>query len=253
MANKFEKEFIDYYIKKKKDNYIFFEEQAIIINNEKKFNYLKCNIDRTSVVMALKIAKEKSKHTMSKNQAGFNRNQITKIIKSSQGILAEMFLHILLLERYKLNTIRYDLERKTFEYSIEEYDIKIIAADKNYEVESRSSIIRNKTIKQFIENDFIIGPYYNKFKEKDEVADFHFRPVYFKEYKPLIEINNKFDINPELYNGTTKLIISGCATKEEMIKHSIIGTLGQKGTKYNLIKVEFCGDISIMDIKLQKL
>lgn len=40
-----------------------------------------------------------------------------------QSVLAEMFIHFLLISRYGFTTLRYDLERETFLHKIDEYDI----------------------------------------------------------------------------------------------------------------------------------
>lgn len=40
-----------------------------------------------------------------------------------QGVLAEMFIHFLLISRYGFTTLRYDLERETFLHKTDEYDI----------------------------------------------------------------------------------------------------------------------------------
>ena len=85
-----------------------------------------------------------------------------------------MFIHILLIDRYGFNVLRYDLERQTFEYKTDEYDLKIVINDNCYEVESRSSNIHYECIENFIKNDVIIGPYGNSIKPTDEFADFHF-------------------------------------------------------------------------------
>lgn len=115
---------------------------------------------------------------MDQNQAGIRRDEITKLQKCCQGVLAEMFIHVLLLERYGFKVLRYDLERENFLYKVEEYDLKIQIDNDFYEVESRSSNLHHTSIEKFINYDIIIGPYGNRLKIEDELADFHFRPIY---------------------------------------------------------------------------
>ena len=235
--------------KKKKGQYCFFEEKMIFVDGE-GFTYLTCQIDEEILQSVFDIAREKSDFTMSLNQACIYRNKQEKIIKCMQGVLAETFIHLLLIDRYKLSVKRYDLERDTFKYSTSEYDLKILSYDREYTVESRSSNIYSKSIKTFVDNDAIIGPYFNKVKLYEDFSDFHFRPVYQPKFNPF-EHDHTF--NDNLLNGNIKLIITGVATKEEFQKHSYIGTLGQNNTQYRLIKAKLVGDIKDMDAKFANI
>lgn len=252
MPNIFKNRFIALYNYKKSQNYNFFTECTTLING-RNFTYLQCNIDLDILKAANDIAKVKSQFTMAQNQANVARDSVTKLKKACQGILAEMFIHFLLVERYGFEVKRYDLERNTFEYSTKEYDLKICVNSYEYEVESRSSNIHNRTVEDFIMNDVIIGPYYNKAKPMDDFADFHFRPIYIPEFIPFVEENGKYLYNSEMINGTIKLIITGVATKDEMMNDSFCGSLGQRGTTYHLIDAIKVGDIFDMDKKFESI
>ena len=252
MPKLYKTKFIDLIAKKEKENYCFFTEYTAIIDGA-PFKYLVCNIDLDLLKCAIELAKEKSKFTMNQNQASIPRDSMTKLQKCAQGVLAEMFIHILLVQRYGFCVLRYDLERQTFVYSTEEYDLKIFVSDVFYEVESRSSNIHHKSIEKFIMDDVIIGPYGNKVKIEDELADFHFRPIYMPNFNPFIFVNGKYYYAKNMINGDVKLIITGVATKEDFLKYGFRQTLGQKGTSYQVIKNLDVGDIDAMDYKFSQI
>lgn len=251
MPEKHKLDFYNLYRKKISKSYDFFMERTELINH-KDFKYLVCNIDIEIMKCAVKIAKEKSQFTMAQNQASIPRSEVVKLNKCAQGVLAEMFVHFLLMNRYKLDVLRYDLERPTFVYSTEEYDLKIITSDGlEYEVESRSSNIHHSYIQRFISTDVFIGPYGNKLKITDDLADFHFRPIYMPNFEPFIEEHGKTIYNPAVFNGDVLLVITGVATKQDFIKNAYDATLGQKGTIYLVVNASIVGDIVEMDSKFK--
>ena len=243
--------FLSLYKRKKETGYIFFTEKKEKIEGD-DFTYLVCNIDLDILKCAIEIGKKKSEFTMNQNQASIPRDAVTKLKKCSQGVLAEMFVHFLLMERYGFDVRRYDLERKTFEYSPEEYDLKIISGNNQYEIESRSSNIHHTSIVKFINNDVIIGPYGNALKVTDELAEFHFRPIYMPDFIPFVEEHGKWFFNKHLIDGTINLVITGVATKEDMQKYGYHTSLGQRGTKYLVVDAKRIGDINTMDLKFKK-
>ena len=252
MPEPYKTAFLSILEKKKQENYVFFTEKQIDVQGA-TFRYLECNIDFEILKCAMDLAREKSKFTMAPNQASIPRDDLTKLQKSAQGILAEMFIHFLLLQRYGLTVKRFDLERESFVYSKDEYDLKIFVNPKWYEVESRSSNIHHAQIRRFIEQDVIIGPYGNKVKQEDELADFHFRPIYLPEFIPIKCKSNGCFYNSDMFNGNIKLIITGMATKDDFIRYGRRATLGQKGTSYLVVDVLKVGDIESMDNKIANL
>ncbi len=252
MPEIYKNEFINLYKTKKENGYNFFDERTEIIDGV-EFKYLLCNIDLDLLKCAIHIAKEKSKFTMNQNQASIPRDSVTKLKKSAQGVLAEMFVHILLIDRYDFKVLRYDLERQTFEYKTDEYDLKIIVNNDSFEVESRSSNIHHKSVEKFVKNDVIIGPYGNSLKPTDDLADFHFRPIYMPEFVPFCEEDGTYYYDKNMINGNIQLVITGVATKEDFIKNSYKTPLGQKGTIYYVVDANKIGDIVEMDKKFKKI
>ena len=246
--NNFHKLFQD----KKEKGYKFFEECIEKIDG-KDFKYLVCNIDSQILNCAIELAKEKSHFTMDQNQANVPREPVVKLEKCAQGVLAEMFVHFLLVDRYGLDVLRYDLERPTFEYKNDEYDLKIVASNNCYKVESRSSNVHHKSVSKFVNEDVIIGPYGNARKAADELADFHFRPIYMPDFCHFYEKDESYHYNQNMINGTVKLVITGVATKEEFLKYSYETSLGQHGTRYSVVDAKKIGDVSCMDEKFKHL
>lgn len=252
MPKEYKEDFQKLYNDKKNHGYNFFEEDEVIVRN-KVFKFLVCNMDLDIIKCALKLAKEKSKFTMDQNQASVPRDQVTKLQKCMQGVLAEMFIHFLLIDKYSFTTLRYDLERDSFVYKKDEYDLKIYVNEAYYEIESRSSNVHHDSVKIFIENDVIIGPYGNGIKITDELADFHFRPIYMPDFKPFNLVEGKYRYNTDMLNGKIKLVITGVATKDDFLKHSYLTSLGQYGTTYHVVKAFLVGDITEMDRKFNDL
>ena len=252
MPKEYKDSFLEIINSKIENNYNFILEHQTMING-KPFKYISFNIDKELLVCAVELAKEKSNYTMAQNQASVPRDWVTKVQKCAQGVLAEMFIHVLLTQRYGFEVKRYDLERETFIYSVEEYDLKIIVDGFEYEVESRSSNIHHTRIEDFILNDVIIGPYGNKCKTRDELADFHFRPIYMPEFVPFVQVNGKYYYSQNLTNGDVKLVITGVATKEDFLNYSYIASLGQRGTTYNVVNAIDIGDVDAMDFKFHNI
>lgn len=250
MSNKYKNKFQELYDAKKENGYTFFYERNVVVDG-RNYKYLICHVDLDILKCSLEIAKEKSNYTMTYNQAGIPRSMVTKIQKCCQGVLAEMFVHIMLMERYGLNIERFDLERPDFRYYPEEYDINILLNGKEYEVEVRSSNVHHKNIEQFIKNDIIIGPYTNNIKRQEELASFFFRPIYMPEFTPFEENSGQYSFSKKLFNNESLLVITGVATKDEMENNFQYKSLGQQGTTYRTVEVMTAGDIDEMDKKFE--
>lgn len=253
MPERYRKEFESIYESKKKADYKFFYERSVKLDSGENWKYLVCHIDLDILKCALELAKEKSNYTMVFSQASIPRSMATKIKKCCQGVLAEMFVHFLLLERYNLKVLRYDLERKTFQYNPEEYDLMILEGGEEYEVEVRSSNIHHREVAKFVENDVLIGPYTNSLKKKEELASFFFRPIYMPEFRLYRETANGYRYAPDLFNGEAWLVITGMATSSEMIKYGKSKSLGQYGTTYTVVDAKKVGDVDGMDQKMIEL
>jgi hypothetical protein len=66
---------------------------------------------------------------------------------------------------------------------------------------------------------------------------------------PFVEEFGKIVYNPNMFNGEIVLVITGVATKEDFLKESYEATLGQRGTKYRVVKASVAGDVTVMDKK----
>ena len=177
---------------------------------------------------------------MSLNQNQISRSDEEKIKKQTQGILAEIAIHLLIQEEYLLSILRFDLERENFEYTKLEYDLKMSKeGESDIEIEVRSSNAHSQSIVNFIVNGKIIGGYGNSTKPTDEICDFHFRPMFFP----------KFTTVGESPWNAFKLYLFGCATKKEFEKFGYKGSLGQSNTTYMLIDNTHCKDMDMCKCK----
>ncbi len=233
-------------------------EKTLIFNNEIRINFIKNdkthslpvikfeykNFSKELIKNCYDISVAKAEKTMNQDQAGQKRSQKIKIINQFRGILAESIVHLYLhfgigipFDKIK----RYDLERKTFDYNPEEYDIKIVSTDsqKTKEIEVRSSNNPYKTISRYLANRGIICTYTNKLKKHENAKDISFAVIYsnYKHTGHLDEkIRSKFfqDFKNENYQI---YLITHCATKQAFSEHGETVNLGQGNTEY--IQVPF--------------
>lgn len=193
-----------------------------------------------------RMAFEKAKFTMARNQAGTKRLPLTKVDKAFQGMLAEYavhkFIHEILHVPYT-QISRYDVDRNSFQYvPNEEYDIKIIKDSKTYDCEVRSSIKVGKIPEDAFNTYDVIGPYYNDYKVvEEEFADFYIRPMYMVNNK---RFNKKKDsIIQEIRKGTVSLYILTGAIKTDFETFGYQKNMDQKDTDYWAIRMKDLGGI----------
>lgn len=67
---------------------------------------------------------------MNANQNMDQRSFDEKLEKQTQGVLAEIAVHIFLEKILNFDVLRFDLERETFQYNPMEYDLKIKTSNK---------------------------------------------------------------------------------------------------------------------------
>jgi hypothetical protein len=90
------------------------------------------------VETSILLAEEKSLKTMDSNQNLIVRNRAEKINQSCRGILGEAAIQLLFAKQLKLpltDIKRFDLERDSFDYTSDEYDLRI----SNIRIEVRTS------------------------------------------------------------------------------------------------------------------
>ncbi|HET7116612.1 MAG TPA: hypothetical protein VFI29_08985 [Hanamia sp.] len=222
--------------------------------NGMKWKIAKANIDFNSALYAKAVsqAKMKSQFTMDASQAGKYRSPELKYQMQLMGILAEIFAHEYLSEIISnadlsrhWKVIRYDDVRTDgFKSPANEYDIIIqsVNAAKEYKVESRSSIARDRSLKNAIEQFDIIGPYSSLAKQGEAFADFFIRPLY--EFIPFAsEKYLQSDFEKHLKKDEIKLyLVAGC-TKKEMIEKGYNKSMKQNGSLYRVVKIVFGLDL----------
>ena len=197
-----------------------------------------------------KIAVEKAKYTMDEGQDLQIRNRRKKIINQFKGIMAETAIQLYLLERcnFKIDSVkRWDLERESFAYTNNEYDIKITQSGIDFFIESRSSSSYKTDLKHFMMYYDIIGKYANQRKTNERISDLYVRPVFQyvnctltqDEYEQ--EIFNTFD---DISAKRLKLYLVAVAGKNEMYgPRGYKKNMGQGKTRYQCIKIKDAHDI----------
>ena len=233
----------------------------ITLCNGMKWEIAKANIDFNSSLYtkAVSQAKMKSQFTMDASQAGKYRSSELKYQMQLMGILAEIFSQEYLIEiisnanlseRWKV--IRYDDVRTDgFKSAANEYDIKVqsMNGSKEYKLESRSSIARDRSLKNAVEHFDIIGPYSSLAKQGEEFTDFFIRPLY--EFIPFASqkyLQSNFE--KHLKAQEIKLhLVAGC-TKKEMVEKGYNKSMKQNGTLYRVVKIVNGFDIKKLAIVL---
>lgn len=205
---------------------------------ERQYQVLKVNMNEALIQHALKIAQIKSQYTMNANQAEEARTPEQKLLSAFRGILAETAVHIL-LEKY-LNTTktaikRFDLERESFEYSSDEYDLQLIYNHHSYEMESRSSENYKQDLAKGLERLDILGTYTNGTKIKEEPAEFYIRPLYqYTNFTGFQERNINKYIHMLRQEEIILYLTSG-TDRETMAKYGRLKPMGQNNTLYRCL------------------
>lgn len=240
--NNFGNEFIELY--KKYRDYQYFVEVKLDFGMVLEFNapadiYNNC----------YKIAREKAKYTMDYSQSLEKRTLEEKIIKLFKGILAEASIQLYLVQKCNIpfdKVHRWDLERNSFKYTSDEYDVKIVTEKGDIFIESRSSDSYKTTLNMFVNGYDIIGRYSNQRKTYEKMADLYLRPVY--QFMPCIKEEEREDKLFQTYKmiqaKLLRLYLVSGATKEEMYgKKSYMKSMQQGETSYQCLKIIDAGDM----------
>lgn len=225
-----------------------FNYHNITLNTGVKWEIAEAIIDFNSPFYskATPQSKQKSQFTMVASQAGQYRSPELKFQMQLMGILAEIYAQEYLKEIIASENlsadwvvIRYDDVRTDgFKSAANEYDIKIksVKGTREFKVESRSSIARDRSLKTVIEQFDIIGPYSSVAKSTEGLADFFVRPLY--EFIPFA--TTKYlpgNFEKHLKAEEIKLyIVAGC-TKKNIIEKGYNKGMNQAGTLYRVIKI----------------
>lgn len=250
MYNKYKAKFDD--LKDNLGDYEYFSNFSlpISINNEERdFNILKFNLNKSIIDNAIELAAEKCKYTMDYDQAGNVRPQSIKLANQTKGILAEIGVQLILENILEAKQVRrWDLERYSFEYSKAEYDVKFSYKGKEFVCESRSSTSYKTSLKEFIERYHVIGSYTSIKKYSEGKNAFYFRPVFqYKHYNqkwselPYIKKINTLN---DLDSGELELYFVSGATLEQMTgENAEVSNNNQGKTQYNQIRMIYTGDV----------
>lgn len=237
----------------------------LALSNGKEWKIAEANIDFGDALYAKAVsqAKTKSQFTMDASQAGKYRTPELKYQMQMMGILAEIFSQEYLIEIISdshlsehWKVFRYDDVRTDgFKSAANEYDIIIQSVDgsKKYKLESRSSIARDRSFKNAVEQFDIIGPYSSLAKQGEDFVSFFIRPLYeFVPFATQTYLQSNFE--KHLKAGEIKLhLVAGC-TKKEMIEKGYNKSMKQGGTLYRVVKIPLGFDlVEFSNILIQTL
>ena len=239
----------------------YFNYHNLALCNGMKWEVAKANIDFNSALYAKAVsqAKMKSQFTMDASQAGKYRSPELKYQMQLMGILAEIYAQEYLIEIISdanlskhWKVVRYDDVRTDgFKSAANEYDIKIqsMNGSKEYKMESRSSMARDRSLKNAIEQFDIIGPYSSLAKHGEDFVDFFIRTLY--EFVPFAsEKYLQENFEKHLREDEIKLLLVAGCTKKGMIEKGYNKSMKQNGTLYRVVKIVNGFDIKRCSIVL---
>jgi len=203
---------------------------------------VKVHTNRTAMVLAYNLSREKALHTMSSNQNLQEREFETKVAKLCRGIIGEMAIQIFLstqLERPISDVLRYDLERLSFQYSPIEYDLSL----NEMRIEVRTSNNPYSTLKEYLNSSDrgVICRYINTKKVSERSADYYFAVVYdYPDQKGRTsELQEKAFMKDLLHGSLHMYIIAGVSEQERLASEKIV-SLGQYKTSYGVVPFKSC-------------
>ncbi|WP_121616638.1 hypothetical protein [Virgibacillus halodenitrificans] len=222
-----------------------FLRERIYVNNESHvvYKYLPRLED---IIFCMAMAKVKSGYTMNASQANLPREDYEKVSKAFNGILAEFVIHRFLLIVIGIredHIKRFDLERDRFNYTRDEYDLKIFLNNVWYDIESRSSISYKTNLKEAFEKYHVIGPYFNEAKVSEDYNAIYLRPLY--QYKD-VRFRNKeelLDLMKDYYKNRVDLYLMTGAFKEDFDKYGYQKDMGQNSTAYTVVNIRDVGGL----------
>lgn len=203
------------------------------------------------------IAVNKAIKTNNADQNGNERDLNTKIHKQFMGDLAELavtkfLVNVIHLEESKVKW--WDVERETFDYSKNEYDVAILGEGNTFiEVNVRASFYKeSKNIGEMFLSDKMdyITSYTNSVKQKENEGDISLRVIYSfpKSFKSKLPNNSKtkafyntFDFFKYLTtkdnNEFLRIYVVGFAPTSLIKDKQKEKSLSQKNTKYKTIHI----------------
>ena len=232
-----------------------FKLESLTIKKGAEWQIYKCEIDFESELYkkAVEQSELKAKYTRNESQSGSQRNEITKYQNQLRGTIAEIYCQYYLkqvLPSDVFDILRYDdIRTDGFKSPKNEFDIKIVNKQnqKEFTVESRSSVTYKRTLLEAINNYDIIGYYKSTMKTSEKPNDFYLRPLY--DNKRLYK-NEEFETN--LKNGNISLyIVAGCHISNLKAK-GYDSSMGQGNTTYRVIKIADTYDVMAFEKRLHQ-
>ena len=217
------------------------------LSNNRNWSVAKAQINPEDEIFtkAKEQARKKSIYTMNASQSGSYRSPEFKFNRQLMGTLAEIYVQKFLIESVKnvglsknWQIIRYD-DVRTDEFKLpeNEYDIKACTFnedDKEYFIESRSSIVKNRTLEEAINSFHIIGAYSSIVKPGEKPNDFYILPLHFVVKNASKYLPSKYE--EYILKGYIEIyIVSGCSNNY-LEKNGRVDNLNQGITKYKVLK-----------------
>jgi hypothetical protein len=197
------------------------------------------------VASSMRIAEEKSLKTMASSQNLHARSSAEKVNQSCRGVLGEACMQLLLTKQLNIpkdSVKRFDLERESFVYSPDEYDLKV----NNLRIEVRTSNNPASTIDDYLgwSNRGVICTYTNNIKSRENESDFYFGIVY--DYPGLsgrVPLERKVKFSSEIIERQVKMYLVGGVSNYEKEKFGIATSMGQRNTNYKVVPFQHCRNV----------
>jgi hypothetical protein len=230
----------------------FFNHKSILSNNT-EWTVTKAEIDFGGPLFskAKQQAQLKSIHTMAANQAGVYRSPELKYNKQLMGTLAEICVQTFLelnINKHGLDkdwrVERYDdIRTDNFTSSQNEFDIKafkIINHTKSYKIETRSSIVKDRSLVSAIESFHIIGAYSSIAKMGEGENDFYILPLHLYTNQSIPYLPSQYE--KKLIKGEIEFyIVAGC-TNTKLQSKGYVNNLQQGATQFRLLRASHADD-----------
>jgi len=197
------------------------------------------------VETSILLAEEKSLKTMDSNQNLIVRNRAEKINQSCRGILGEAAIQLLFAKQLKLpltDIKRFDLERDSFDYTSDEYDLRI----SNIRIEVRTSNNPTASILDYISNRDrgVICTYTNRVKSREQESDFYFGFVYdYPGMRGPVPLDRKISFARDIVEGRLKMYLVAGVNNAERERYGVVTHLNQSNTSYKVVPFWRCRNI----------
>lgn len=187
-----------------------------------------------------RLSKEKIKFEMNASQNIEERNTTKKLEKTFEGTLAELAILQFLTVIYHINHqyIKwYNIERNSFEYSPEEYDIRL---DDRIDIGVRSSHFKESDdiSRVFFTDKMDYFLYQNEIKKQDKKDNFQMRVLYLDVVNPNYIPKSVAQLISALNNDKMQIYIVGGIKCSEIITRGQYKNMGQYNSQYHTLNLK---------------